>query len=435
MSNASNLAVSDPWWLAGWSRHISPSGVGRLAACVRSEAMPHVQDNTPHARKGTIAHKFLADALEHGRDLALGMVEDAADIEWLSAIDVERLPAFEQQAYHPEVALAYDLRTRTARVLGKNLSREQARAKAHDHELVGIIDVLGATDDDAVAHDYKTGWGYVEPAEVNWQLRTYALMAARWLGKTGAVYSVIRVRDNGSVWWDTARMDELDLLAHEETLIALIADRDRVRELSRAGRWSELPPLVEGKHCRYCPALSVCPAKVFAIRSLGATEADGAITRGPLTLEEAKAAWERVRYAQKVLVRYEAVLRDIARQQPIPLTAAGEVLGEKESIRETIIPERARAVLEKHYGPLGAAVAGAATKSETSITKADLKRELKRLVLPTLPRREQKITHVNDGTLRMLREGGAVSAVRTRSVTEWVPKALPGDEDSTEEAA
>lgn len=421
-------AMTEPWWMAGWSKHISPSSLGRAAACVRSEAMPHVHDNTPHAQKGVVAHKFLADCLDHGKDLALGMVEDTQDIEWLSMLDLERLPAFERERFEPEVAIAYDPISRTARCLGKGLSREQARARAQDIEIVGLLDILGTSDDDAVAGDYKTGWGYVEPAEVNWQLRTYALLAARWLGKESAVYSVIRVRDNGSVFFDTARMDALDMMAHEEELLSLLSRRVTVRTLTREGHWDKLPALVEGKHCRYCPAMHACPAKVNAIRVIGTPAEDRRAEQGPLTSEEAAVAWRKVRAAQTTLTRYEAILRDLARQSPIPL-GDGEILGEKEVRRETIVPERAREVLERQYGPLGAAVAGDSTKAETSLSKAALRSALKRLVLPTLPPREQKISHLERDILKLLREGGSVSTKVTRGVTEWVPKADVAEEE------
>lgn len=425
------IAQAEPWFLSGWSRHISPSSLGRAAACVRSEAMPHVHDNTPAARKGTVAHKFLADCLEHGRDLALGMTESPDDIDWLSGIDVERLPAFEPSAYEPEVAIAYNPTTRTARALGKNLSRSEARALATDEELVGIIDVLGQTADDAVAHDYKTGHGFVEPAEVNWQLKTYALFAARWLGKEGATYSVIRVKDTGAVFFDTARMDELDLLAHEEALIALLAERVRVRRLTRDGRWADLPPLVEGKHCRYCPAMHVCPAKVHAIRIIGTPLEDTSLAQGPITEEQKRTAWLKLKAARRTLDRYDAILRDLARQEPIQL-GDGEVLGEKLGTREGIVVDRARATLERQFGPLGAAVVGDAAETKTTLTKKALKSALKRLVLPTLPKGDQKIGQLNDSTMRLLRESGAVTVTQTRTVTEWTPKA-DGAPDAPEE--
>jgi len=427
-----------PWWFSGWSKHISPSGMGRAAACIRSEAMPAVHDNAPAARKGTVAHKFLADTLEHGRELALGMAEDVDDIDWLSGIDVERLPAFHPQAYEPEVAIAYNPFTGKARALGKNLSRSEARALAKDEEIVGILDVLGSTAESAVVGDYKTGWGYVEPAEVNWQLRTYALFGARFLGKTAADYSVIRVKDNGTVWFDTAHMDELDLMAHEAALVELLERRETVRQLTREAKWDKLPPLVEGKHCRYCPALHACPAKIGAIRVLGGDQDEtgralqGADSGSP-TPEQLRKAWLKVKAARKTLDRYEAIIRDLARQEAIPLYD-GEVLGEKLVTREGIVPDRARAALEKQYGNLGAAIIGEASETKTTVTKKALKSALKKLLLPTLPRPDQKIGHVNDMALRLLRESGAVTVTQSRTVTEWTPKALDAPEPEDEAA-
>ncbi len=426
-------AALEPWYLAGWSKHISPSSLGRAAACARSEAMPHVHDSSPAARKGTVAHKFLADCLEHGRELALGMAADPEDIDWLSGIDVERLPAFDPKGYEPEVAIAYHPVTSKARVLGKNLSRAEARALAADDELVGIIDVLGTTADAAVAHDYKTGWGYVDPAESNWQLRTYALFAARLLGKTEAIYAVIRVRDNGDVWFDTAHMDELDLITHEQAVLDLLTTRERVRSDTKLGRWEALPPLVEGRHCRYCPALHACPAKVNAIRVIGTPMEDTSLAQGPISAEAKRVAWVKVKAARKVLDRYEAILRDLARQEPIQL-GDGEVLGEKLGIREAIVPDRAKVALEKQFGPIGAAVVGDAAETKTTLTKKALKSSLKRLVLPTLPVADQKIGALNDATLRLLRENGAVTVTQTRTVTEWTPRA-DGPAEPEEEAA
>lgn len=421
--------VQFPWWLAGWSRYISPSSLGRAAACIRSEAMPHVQSSSPAAARGTIAHKFLADVLEHGVEEALNLVADPADIDWLTWIQIDKLPAFDPAAYAPEVALAYNPRTRTARELGRNISREQARALARDEEIVGIIDVLGATEDRAIVHDYKTGHGYVEPAEENWQLRAYALFAARWLGRTGAVYSVIRAKDNGETpWTDAAALDEYDLMVFEDELIALLRRRDGVRTLTREGRWNELPPLVEGRHCRYCPAFAFCPAKTAGVKAL-AGEAD---KPGELTPDSAALAWKRLRLAQKALERYESILRDYARQQPLPL-GEGEVLGLKLKVTESIVPARLRDVAERQWGPLGAALAGETIATEETATKARFERALKKLILPTLPEADQKITWLKRDAYRLLRENRALSVETSHTVCEHVPappKALPAGEDT-----
>jgi len=436
MTNALANVETMPWWMAGWSRSITPSSLGRAAACIRSEAMPHAYEESPFARKGTVGHKFLADCLEHGRDLALGMVEDPADIEWLAMLPLERLPAFHPQSYAPEVALAYDPKTRTCRELGRNISREEAhRRKKHDWEIVGILDICGQTAFSAVVHDYKLGWGYVEPAEVNWQLRTYGLMAARWLQLNECDYSVIRARDNGQTWSDVAHMDELDLLAHEEALADLLERRESIRAITRAGQWEKLPALVEGRHCRYCPAKFACPAKVAGVVQVVREPQE--VLPANLTPELAASAWRKIRAAQKTLERFEAVIREYARTEPVPL-GDGEWLAEKATPKETIVPERAREALVRQYGQLGTAVYGEASETETSITKKAFRAALKKLVLPTLPPDHQKITWLERDALKLLREAGAISVVVTKCVTEHVPPKLDpalGLPEGTEEAA
>lgn len=420
----------EPWWMAGWSRHISPSSLGRAAACPRSEAMPHVYDNTPYAQKGTVAHKFLADCLDHGRDIALGMVEDASDIEWLSFIDVESLPAYQRDTFEAELALAYDPTTRTCRKVGQNISREEARARALDHEIVGIIDVAAQSEDEALAGDYKFGWGYVEPASRHWQLKTYLLMLCRYTGKSAGWGNIIRVR-NGLPWFDKVFMDELELMVHEEALLQVLAERQRVRNLTLAGAWAQLPALVEGPHCRYCPAQWACPAKIHALRIIGSPLEDNSLATGPLTDEQAAAAWRRIRYSEKYLERCKSIVLNLARAHTFPLDGDGTVLGLKEETKMSPVPEKALKVLEAEYGQLGAAVAGEATRTESTLSWSALKGALKRLVLPTLPPKDQKISWLERDVRNLLIKSGAVSTTVTSEPREWVPEA----KDAKEEAA
>lgn len=435
-STTGTIAPLEPWWLAGWSKHISPSSFGRAAMCPRSEAMPHSNYHSAYSGRGTVAHKFLADCLEHGRDRALGMTEDPADIDWLSAIDIERLPAFHPDKYSPEVAIAYDPRTRTARELGRNIDRDAARKLAEDHELVGIIDVAGMSEDYVDVQDYKTGWGYVDPAEVNWQTRSYALFAARCYGKTRAFNSIVRVRDNGGTYFDTAEMDELDLLAHEERMLEMLTVRDHVRNTTREGKWQQLPAFAEGKHCRYCPAMNFCPAKTFPLKALGVENPTALPELDPAT---AAAAWRKLKLAKIALYRFEAILKEYARLNPVPL-GDDEVLGEKEVLKSTIVPEQTRKVLVQQYGDLGNAICGAAEEKKLTVTKKRFKAALKKLLLPTLSPEHQKITHLEKSVTQLLRENGALSTVVTRQVTEFIPRAaapdeLGGDDAHEEEAA
>lgn len=411
------LATQQPWYLAGWSKHISPSGMGRAAACPRSEAMPHVTNSNPFASKGTTVHRFLAKVLESGRDAALSDVENPEDVEWLSEIVIERLPAFHPDKYTAELAIAYDPQTRTARELGRNISRGEARKLAEDHEQVGVMDIGGQADNTAVVGDYKTGWGHVDPAELNWQLRSYALFLARLLQVENAHHSVIRVLDNGSIFFDSANMDALDLLSFEDDYIEALATRQRVRADTLAGRWDVLPPLHEGKHCRYCPAAAFCPAKTSAIIQLASD-----VTPMPTELSPplAATAWKKVRAMQKTLERYEGILREFSRQAPIPL-GDEEVLGARAKKIETIVPERAKVLLEQTFGQAGMAAASEATKTDPKMTKEGLKAALKKFVLPTRPKEEQKITWLERETLTILREGKAINTITRQEVCEHVP--------------
>lgn len=425
-------SASEPWWMAGWPKHVSPSSLGRVAACVRSEAMPHASSSSPFATRGTIAHKFLADCLEVGKELALGLVEDPSDIGWLDAIDVERLPAFHPEAYSAEISFAYHPGTRTARELGRNIGRTEARRLATPEELVGSVDVGGYTDELAVVGDYKTGHGYVEPAEINWQLKTYALMMARCYQKSGAFFSVIRVLDSGFIWYDSAQMDEIELLDHEDRLIDLLRYRERIQGLARAGKWSELPAFAEGKHCKYCPARWACPVKTNAPLRLLGVLAGGAQQMNP---ELGGLAWKEVRNRELEIERVRSILIDYARTTPLPL-GDGEVLGERLTPKESIVPEKARLVLERQYGPLGSAVAGEATERKDSMSKERFRNAVRKLILPTLPKEDRKITHVERLLHGLLREAGAMSVRVDRSVVEHVPpKAEPGAAAAEEEAA
>lgn len=428
----------EPWWMSGWPESTSPSQLGRLAACIRSDAMPHAFSGSPFATKGTIAHKYLADVLEHGEERAMNLVEDPEDRDWLAMIDLAALPAFHPMRYAPEVALAYDPRTRTARELGRNLSRDQARALARPGEIVGILDVFGVTEDTAVVGDYKTGYGYVEPAEANWQLRTYALFAARSRGLPKARHSIIRTRDNGRTWFDSADMDELDMMAHEEEFLSLLERREKVRALAREGKWAELPPFNIGKQCRYCPALWACPAQGGVIaRYLGGSRT--------ITPEQAAEAWRELQVASKAIELRLAILKDMARQQPIPLED-GHILGERQVPREAVVPERAMDALVELWGDVGRVVYGESAETETSLTKAALRRNIKKFVLPTLPKEEAKITHVEKAALEHLRMRKAISVTMTKRVEEYrpagpvkteepLPVEHPEPEASPEEAA
>lgn len=401
-----------------------PSSHGRIAACPTSEALPHVNSSSPYSKRGNAIHAFLAACVAVGRDAALLQV-DQDYIETLEAIPLYRLPPLDPKRYAAEVSFAVNTKTVAYRELGRNLDRDQARAMAKPDEVVGTADLVGLTDDAVVVFDWKTGYGHVDRAEVNWQTKDYALMVARTYGKDRAIINIVRILDDGTVWYDGFEMDQLDLDCHEVDLSELMAKREEVIAAAPEDR----PKLHEGEHCRYCPALPHCPAKMALLKT---TFADGdplAQEVTELTPERAARAWAKIEAAEKLLERLKAIVKEYGRQTPFP-TSDGYVVGEVADSKETIVADRAKAALARHFGEqLGAVVYGNSAETKTTVTKAALKASLNRFVLPTLPKERAKITRVERDMLEALRKAGAVSVATYKHVKEHKtkdePKRLP----------
>jgi CRISPR/Cas system-associated exonuclease Cas4 (RecB family) len=414
-----------------------PSQLHRVAACVGSEVLPHAGSISRPASRGHIIHAFLAAVSAVGREQAL-LAVPPEDREACEAIPVQELPAFQPEAYAPEVSFAYDATKDTARETGRGLERDAARAAARDGEMPMTADVVGLTADAVVVYDYKTGWGHVDRPAVNWQVRTYALAAARAYGKEHAVVGIIRVLDGGTIWWDRAEMDALDLDAHAAELRQLLARR-KLAILAHQEK-QVLPKLVEGEHCRYCPALPYCPAKVKLLQEAIALRPDAPPdlereVSAALTPETAASAWRKLEQAQKLIERLQAVVKDYARQHPVPL-GDGYVLGEVTKARESIVAERAQEVLRQRFGDqIGGVVYSESVEVKTAVTKSALKSALNKYVLPTLPKPEAKITLLMRSVEDALRQRGAMSVASFKCVEEHKPKALAESNAPAEQPA
>ena len=129
-------------------------------------------------------------------------------------------------------------------------------------EVGGTPDVIGLMPDRAVVFDYKTGWQDVASPAENWQIRTYALMVARCYGKSCVEAAIVRVRPDGSVWFDRAVFvsDDLDQFAADL--------RDLMNDALRPWPVGSLDGFVTGEHCSRCPALRFCPAMMGLAQGL-----------------------------------------------------------------------------------------------------------------------------------------------------------------------
>lgn len=390
------------------------SGFERAKACIPSVLLPHVGSIRADSTAGTVKHRFLERVPAVGRDAALAEVPEEFR-EACAVIDLSPLPASKPGQYAPEVAFAYDLATDTARELGRGIDRKYREAGLRDGEIPGTLDSVGIDDDTVLVLDFKSGWGgHVQRAAENDQLRIGALAAARAYGKSRARVAIAHIPDDGDPWLDWAELDEMDLEAVAAEVRGLVARA--AEEADRMGL-AETPRTVEGEHCRWCPAFPHCPAKMTLVRQL-ATESPEPFNVPELTAETAPKMVERLLAAEEVLERVRSTLETYARQQPVRL-ANGKVFGPVALPRESIDPAKGSVVLTERFG---ADVAIAACETETSMTKALLKRGLRRWVDRTPG---AKISHAEKAALEAMRQAGAIRVTTTSPVKVYQPHEEP----------
>lgn len=396
-------------------RHTA-SGLAREEACIASVVLPRTHSvGNKYSRKGNVWHAYLKNVNGVGKETALRI----AGPEWrdrLNLIDLERLPV-EPSAYAAEVAFAYCSATDTARELGRGLSREEAYALAQEHEdHVGTADVVGLTENGVVILDWKTGWADFGPMEDFLQLLAYAVMAARAYGKDEATIGIIRLRDDGSSYFDTATLDTF-ALDEAAARLRTISERATAARKALAESAMELPDPVEGDHCRYCPSFVYCPAKAQLVNRVG----DAEFLVQPLTPETVAKAWDRLKLTEQVLARVEKTLKEYATENPVPL-ADGTILGPVEVTRREIDAALAEPVLEAKYGLVFSMEAVEVTKSATlsSIDSA-----VRKVLLLTDPRLKLKKT--NDLIWEELVQAGAARVRKTTQIKPHKPsKQLSG---------
>lgn len=287
---------------------ITMSALPRFMACRGSAFLPQVRslpdDDT---QRGTAIHEWVL----------LGKEPPEEFRNECHALDASELPEGES-----EVAVAYNWREDTARILGKSLNREYP---ADGNELCGSQDRVTLLPESALVVDVKTGRATHE--EARWQLVAGALAVCRATGRDSAVIA----------------------LAHEIDGKLVLGRRETLGPLELAAAASEIesafsaPPAasyVEGSHCRYCPAFASCPAKAALAQSL---------TRLPelrLDNDSVPRILQAIESGERVLKDVKAAVREYVSSNPVRLPD-GSVLALQEVARETIDAEKARTVLPR----------------------------------------------------------------------------------------
>ena len=384
----------------------SASKLGLAFTCLGSAVLPRVDSLNEHADKGNAKHLFLSMCLKLGRDAALLEVPEEFRAD-CAALDVSELPASQAGQWLAEVAFAFDVVSGEARVLGENIGREYTRAGRTERDIAGSADLVGLTPDAVVVIDYKTGRQPVTRCAENWQMRALSVMAARALGRSRAQAAVLYVDDDGRPRYDWASWDAFDLDGFASEIQALGVRVLTATAVQQLGARKDFT-LRTGSHCRYCPALTTCPAQGAFVRQLVATPAEtlAELEAGIQDDATARAVWERVEAVEAVIKKAKAALHDRACSRPIPL-GNGEMFGLTESSRESLKGNVAWDVIATKFGD---DVADNAVELEAS--KAGIRRALE----PIAAAGGQKLTPLMNETLDAIRSCGGAETKTTRTV-------------------
>ncbi len=231
--------------------------------CAGSAAYPQIGTIGLPAALGSAKHKFMERAARQGQDVAYDDLSDDAEIkEWAEMVKVDQVISkiipwdWQVSELQTEVKFLMDWRTGQSKVVEDFSDRA-------DH-VAGIIDLMALPnmEDDGppIAADYKTGRQqptYLSGPEENLQVRTYGKAATDCVDAEEVIVKIVHLDEEGRerIW--KAPMMTVELHGFPAQLRSIM---DRVIKARHKVENDELPTLVVGEHCTFCPALVSCPA-------------------------------------------------------------------------------------------------------------------------------------------------------------------------------
>ena len=379
---------------------ISASALSRVRSCPGSEHLPHARRENEHATTGTILHKFLQDCNEVGLAEALSRVP-AEHRPACALIGLESLPVTDGTKYAAEVAFAFCVDTFTAREIGRGLNRDYSSCKPS--EIPMTADVVGLCEDAVLVADYKTGWSWQEPDSL--QLKANCVAAAGAYRKPKAVAITVIVHPGADPVYLRHDMDEV-ALAQAAVELAHVVTQSR-----KAGPHD----LTTGAHCRYCPALSYCPAQVKLVKDLAMSAASPltpADMAAQLTPQSAREAWLKLKAAKSAIDKIDEAIRLFATTTPVDL-GNGKWLGPKASTTESLDAGKAMHFLKEKYGDDAANAV-----CELKATKSALEDWIK----VTAVAKGKKASEIREEVMAGLKDAGAIRTKASESVTEYAKR-------------
>lgn len=330
----------------------------------------------------------------------IGIYEPALDYREVLEESVASLPQGER---YFELAMAWDLETRTARLLPSHGQRDYS--DAFETEITGTADVVVVCDDYVFVRDVKSGVkARRKRAASTDQLRMLALAAARIFGKERAIIELDHVTP------DARRSDpaELDCFA----LADVEEDLDKLYQTVKAAQQAPSP----GIHCfdGFCPIRSNCPAQratlaVIRREALNELPRVAAIE----TDEQARRVRIGLRMIRESLKPWDQeLIRYVLNVGPVHM-GDGVYYGQREYQEDVLeIDHAAKDVLIKHLGEDVVRDAVELSTSKTALTKAARLHQAKR---------GEGVKKCEDAFAE-LRESGAMGKRTKKKIEEYKDK-------------
>lgn len=317
----------------------SASACSRVAACPSSVAFPAVIESSEDAERGVSLHAHCNRVLTGmPRIVSAARVPEA----WRATAEKIRFKAAigDLEGVRSEVSYAIHVASGNVRELGVNLGRNYV---VWCGEVPGTNDFEGRREWDGieVVGDWKTGAQDVAPCSENEQMLFHARVRSALTGAHVVEGRICYIRESGYVHVDRHEFTpfELDVFADElESTYASAVDA--VRRYADG----EVLAVHPGDHCRYCPAITSCPAHVALARAMLPELQDIEARIQEMTPVQRGSAWLKMKSCERVLTAVKNGLKETALEQAFP-TVDGKEIREMSYPKETFSQDRAVALL------------------------------------------------------------------------------------------
>lgn len=339
----------------------SASSLGRAMKCPASMALHQDREISDAGEEGTWKHEFLRLFRVSGKDAAM----NAVPVEYrpqMKSVDWAKLAGM-VDGMVAELALAYNVQTRSARIVGVNVGREYGKLE-HAEIAMSLDYACGPGDAGQVrVVDLKTGARQnVTPAAYNWQLKANAVALAALHSAQAASIHILGPDDVNGHYIENHSMDAFALDEAANELEALYV---KVAAAFNAKARGSLPSVTVGAHCKWCPCRFTCHGTTGLALALGGDQ----LRIGVLDDATAAAAYDRLQAAKMVIREVEKQLTAYASDRTLSI-GDGKFFGRRTVRRTTLDGPTVAGVLTTSLGSVFAKQALELKTSKAAIKRA-----------------------------------------------------------------